>query len=251
MGGGKMEVVIRYNLDKEKSQKWFGEFETRVKATITNAEEIVKATDGKAYWYDDRTDKPYFELPLRYDREVRELLTEEIQKRIEEEIEKRKEKEITIDLNKEQEIIQKVIGKMHEIEQKRADEERKRKERGKKEKILQDLINKKEEEGIRIRWYAGNKIEIYIKEDNFYKYIDEKRFNSIDEIIDYLRNFDVYDVYRQYIAKLRQENETLKKQLEKKKQEILKEMYENDEAIEIEDTTTKTLRVYAEEEDDC
>lgn len=164
-GGGIMDIIIDYNLSNRLSQIVFSELKTNIKATLKNAEEITKVTNGDVYMKESNgTIKDVLDYR---DWKTYTMITDLIQEIIVEKVKNEKKKEIEIDA---QEIVERYKKIKEEEEAEKREKERiKQEEEMAKQKIekVREMLNvaknyldfdgyDAEEKQVYI-WYAGGR----------------------------------------------------------------------------------------------
>ncbi|MBC8522196.1 MAG: hypothetical protein H8D26_09485, partial [Methanomicrobia archaeon] len=156
--------------------------------------------------------------------------------------------------------LEEVIEKVQWIKEKKEEEEvrdAKIKEKEAKDKEEQTRVHNEldalieEHKNVLISGVASTKGNSYIHlidGTSIYKYHHDDRVKAIQR----LAEIDDLIILRNVIAQQKKRIADCEAEKDKRKEEIIKEMYENQDTLDIEDTYTKTLKVVAEpEDDDC
>ena len=247
-----MEVVLEFELDARRSQVLFGEFRTRVKAILKNAEALAKVTEGMVYFSKERIEMPRLDVGkvLSGLASLYGKIVDELENVIYTEIEKTKSKEITIDIEKEvnSEKIKEIIEEF-----KRAQEEERIKyeEEKRLQQEIREVIEKLRHQGIKVEteYYAvKKKATLYIEIDkNHFVRVSKIVEDSYADLLENLKRITPIEVYKKYTKQLREKIQELEAELSKTKEEIVKELYESGESVEVREETTKYLKVVEED----
>jgi len=160
-----MEARVRMWLDKKTSQVIFGELETKITATLKNAEEITKRTGGRV-WINksEGTLREVFDYESGFI-DVNDAMVDEIKRIILETVKRTGNKMVEIDINTlDWEKIQKVLNRAEERVKEKLEREKRQKEI---EQKLNEFINNfnskfKEEISISTGGKCCGKYSIYI-----------------------------------------------------------------------------------------
>ncbi len=206
--------------------------------------QVNKISNGKVYFNKDAGDTVYIDYTGAF-YNAKDFLREQIEKAIEEQIRigNFEEGDIII-INKTITSDDINLQKLREIvEEIKNEEEERKKQKERKEQIKEQIKEiVKSKEYLRVDFYSDYaKIKAYASNSN--TIVEEFTLYYNEDAVKHLENYDFVDVLTKYVEKLEKENEELRKQLNARKEELLKEIYENNETVTITDKCEKELKV--------